>query len=82
MYFYQSIVDLQCCVSFECTAKYISYTYTYIYSFLEYFPIYIITDYWVELPVWYPRFLLIIYFIYSSRYVLVPISQFIPPPFP
>ena len=31
--FYWSVVDLQCCISFRCTAKWISYTYTYIHSF-------------------------------------------------
>ena len=36
---YWSVVDLQCCVSFRCTAKWISYTYTYIHSFLDSFPI-------------------------------------------
>ena len=46
--FYWSIVDLQCCVSFWCTAKWISYTYTYIHSFLRSFPIQAITEYWVE----------------------------------
>ena len=31
LYFlYWSAFDLQCCVSFRCTAKWISYTYTYI----------------------------------------------------
>ena len=30
--FYWSRVDLLCCVSFRCTAKWISYTYTYIHS--------------------------------------------------
>ena len=39
--FYWSIVDLQCCVSFKCTAKWFSYTYVYIhiyvyiYAFIE-----------------------------------------------
>ena len=31
--FYWSLVDLQCCVRFRCTAKWISYMYTYIHSF-------------------------------------------------
>ena len=35
---YWSIVDLQCCVSFRCTAKWIMYAYTYIYSFSDLFP--------------------------------------------
>ena len=30
-YFYWSIDDLQCCISFRCTAKWISYTYSYIH---------------------------------------------------
>ena len=33
--FYWSIVDLQCCVNFRCIAKWISYTYAYIHSFLD-----------------------------------------------
>ena len=37
--FYWSIVDLQCCVSFYCAAKWISYTYTYISSFLDFLPV-------------------------------------------
>ena len=37
--FYWSIVDLQCFVSFRCTAKWFSYTYTCIYCFSSSFPI-------------------------------------------
>ena len=32
--FVWSIVDFQCCVSFRCTAEWISYKYTYIHSFI------------------------------------------------
>ena len=35
----QHKVDLQRPVSFRCTAKWISYIYTYIHSFIDYFPI-------------------------------------------
>ena len=43
--FYWSIVDLQWCVSFRCTAKSFSYLiYTCIYSFSKSFPIYVITQ--------------------------------------
>ena len=38
-----SIIDLQCWVSFRCTAKWFSYTYTYIHSSSDSFPIQIIT---------------------------------------
>ena len=36
---YWSITDLQCCVSFRCTAKWICYPYTHIHSRLDYFPV-------------------------------------------
>ena len=77
---YWSMVDLPCCISFCCTAKWVSYTYTYIHCFLDSIPIHVITEYWVEFPVLYSRFLLVIYFIYSSVYVSIPLSQFIPFP--
>ena len=75
--FYWSIFDLQCCVSFRCRAKWISYKY--IHSFLDSFPIKVIIEYWVEFPVVYSRFILVTYFIYSSVYMSIPITQFIPP---
>ena len=77
--FHWSIVDLHC-VSLRCTAKWFGYTYTYIHSFLDSFPIQVITEYWVEFPVLYSRSLIVIYFIYGSVYMSIPISQFIPPP--
>ena len=39
--FYWSIFDLQSCVSFRCTVKWISQIYTYNLLFLNYFPIYV-----------------------------------------
>ena len=45
--FYWSIVDLQYCVNFYCTAKWFSCTYIYTYSFLYYFPLWFITGYWI-----------------------------------
>ena len=80
-FFFWSTIDLQCCVSFRCAAKWIYCTYTYIHSFLDSFHMLAITQYWVEFPVLYSRSLLVIYFIYSSVYMSVPVSQFIPPLF-
>ena len=62
-----NITDLQCCVTFSRTAKWISYTY--IHSFLDSFPIQAITEHWVEYPMLYSRSLLVTYFIYSSVHV-------------
>ena len=39
LFSYCSIFDLQCCISFTCTAKWFSYTYTYIFPFSNSFPI-------------------------------------------
>ena len=80
---YWCMVDLQCCVSFRCTAKWFSYAYTYIHSFSISFPVQVITEYWVAFPVLCSRSLLIIYVIYSSVYMLIP-NLIYPssPPFP
>ena len=66
---YWHIVDLQCCISFRCTTKWFSYTY--IYSFSDFFSILVITEYWVEFPVQDSRSVLTIYFINSSLYMLI-----------
>lgn len=63
------VVDLQFCISFCCTSKGMSYTYMYIHSFLDFIPIYIITEYWIEFPVLNSRFLFFTYFIHSSVYM-------------
>ena len=42
---YWHIVDLQCCVNFCSTAKWLNYTY--ICSFLYSFPLWFITGYWI-----------------------------------
>ena len=43
----------------------------HIYAFSDYFPLKIIIRYWVELPVLYSKSLLVIYFIYSRKYILI-----------
>jgi len=43
------VVDLQCCISFRTTAKWISFIH--IQSFLDSFPIKAIIEYWAEFPV-------------------------------
>ena len=46
-----SIVPLQCCASFYCTAKWISYTYTSIFSFLDFLPIYPLSQISTLIPI-------------------------------
>jgi len=71
-------------VSHDTAYKCINYTHTYIHSFSDYFPIKVITEYWEEFPMLYRRFFLVIYFIYTSMYMLISNSQLIssPPVFP
>ena len=79
-FFNWSIVGLQC-VSFWCTAKWFSYTYVCIYIFFSIMVYYRMLN---IVPCAIRRTLLFIYFTFSSLYLLISNSQFIPssPPFP
>ena len=55
--FFLSIVGLQCCVSFRCTAKWFSFTFVYVYYFSDYFPLWVI----ILFPVLYSMSLFILY---------------------
>ena len=63
------------CVSFKCIAQRFSYTHVYIFS-SDSLTLEVITKYWVQFPVLYNRnrSLLVIQFIYSSVYILIPPS--------
>ena len=67
--FYWSIVALQCCASFYCIAKWISFTYTYIPSFLAFLPIWVTTECWIGFPELYIRFLLKFSILYIEVYI-------------
>ena len=69
---YWSIIDLQCCISFRCTAKWPSYSYAYTHSFVDSFPIKVVKEYCIEFPALYIRSLLIIYSIRSTVCMLIP----------
>ena len=64
--FYWSVVGVQYFVSFQCTAKWTSYTYVNIHSFLDSFPMSVITKYWIQFPVLYGSFLWVILYIVVS----------------
>ena len=59
----------------------LSQLYICIYPlFLDFFPIYAITEYWIEVPVLYSKSLLVVYFTYITVYISIPTTQFISPP--
>ena len=69
---YWSIIDVQYCISFRCTAKWPSYSHTYTHSFADSFPIKVVTEFCIEFPALYIRSLLIIYSICSIVCMLIP----------
>ena len=69
---YWSIIDLQYCISFRCTAKWPSYSHTYTHSFVDSFPIKVVAEFCIEFPALYIRSLLITYSICSIVCMLIP----------
>ena len=67
-WFYWSIANLQCHVSFWYTAKWLSYicVCVYIYTHTYYFPLWFITGFWIWIPVLYSRALFIILYMSLS----------------
>ena len=54
----------------------------FFFTMIIIFKIYILKNFILFIYFLYSRFLLVIYFIHISVYMLIPISQFIPPPAP
>ena len=59
-------------VSFCCKSDIYMYIYTYICSFLDFVPIQVITENWVEFPMLHSRFSLVICSVCSSVYMSIP----------
>ena len=80
------LVDLQYCVKFCCTAKWLHIysTVIHIYNFFYSFSLWFLTEYWIQFPVLYSRTLLFIQSRYNSLHLLTPNFQSIHPqlPFP
>ena len=69
---------------YSCFTKlcFLLYSEVNLPSFLDFLPIWVTTEHLVEFPVLHSMFSLDIYFIHSSVYMSIPISQFISlPPF-
>ena len=69
-------------VSFYCTGKWISHTYTYTLSFLDFLPIWVATEYWIEFPELYNKFSLVIYFIHGINSIYICQQLILPYPHP
>ena len=67
VFFHWSLVALQCCVSFYCTAKWI--IYIYISPLLDFLRVLVTAEHWVDFPVLYSGFSLSILYTVSIVYV-------------
>ena len=85
-FFNWSVVDLQCCANFCCTAKWFSYTYIYIYTHTHFFffniPLWFIIGYSLWFSVLHSRTLLFIHSIHESLHLRTPASHSVSPPVP